>query len=112
MQESSLRKLHVAVLVALVFSAPVVANAARSSLPAGENGIHVSYSDLNLDSNSGISVLYQRLQNASNVACNAGPYQDKGTVREAVNARACYNEVLARSVVKVGNDKLTAYHES
>jgi UrcA family protein len=112
MKESTLKKLHVAASVALVFSAPIVANAAHSSTSANDSGIRVSYSDLNLDSKSGIELLYKRLQNASNKACIAGPYQQKGSLREAVEARACFNRVLTRSVAKVGNDELTAVHES
>lgn len=112
MKESTLKKLHVAASVALVFSAPIVANAAHSSTSANDSGIRVSYSDLNLDSKSGIDLLYKRLQNASNKACLSGPYQQKANVREAVNARTCFNDVLTRSVAKVGNDDLTAVHES
>ena len=112
MKESTLKKLQVAASVALVFSAPIVVNAAHSNVPTNESGIRVSYSDLNLDSKSGITLLYKRLQNASDKACLTGPYQQKSSVREAVNARSCYNDVLARSVAKVGNDDLTAVHKS
>ena len=112
MKESTLKKLQVAASLALVFSAPIVANAAHSGLSANESGIRVSYSDLNLDSKSGVELLYKRLQNASNKACLTGPYQQKASVREAVNARTCYNDVLTRSVAKVANDDLTAVHES
>jgi UrcA family protein len=112
MKELNLGKLLLVASVALVFSAPIVANAAHNSLSAVESGIRVSYSDLNLDSRNGIEVLYKRLQNATNQACLTGPFQQKASVREVVNARACYNDVLTRSVAKVGNNELTAVHES
>jgi len=112
MKESNLGKLQLVAAVALVFSASIAANATNNSLSAYAGGIHVSYSDLNLDSKNGIEVLYKRLQNASNQACLSGSFQQKASVREAVDARACYNDVLTRSVAKVGNDDLTAIHES
>ena len=112
MKESKLRKVHAVATIALVLGAPVIANAAHSDVAADESGIRVSYSDLNLNTGDGIAVLYKRLQNASDRACYAGAFQQKGSVREAVEARTCYNDVLARSVAKVGNADLTAVHES
>ncbi len=112
MKESFLRKLQVVASFALVVSAPLVADAAYENADAVRGNLQVSFADLNLDSQEGVEVLYRRLKSASNRICGTGPYQQKSTVKSAVQARACFQSVLSRSVAKVGNARLTSIHEA
>jgi len=112
MKESFLRKLQVVASFALIASAPLVANAAYENADAARSNLQVSFADLNLDSQEGVEVLYRRLKSASSKVCGTGVYQQKSTVKSAVQARACFQSVLSRSVAKVGNANLTAIHES
>lgn len=111
MKEINLRNIHVVASLVLILGAPLVAKAANYSFDADSGALRVSYSDINLNSNEGITVLYRRLQRASRLACGSATHPEKGLAR-ASKSKACYNEVLSRVVAKVGNVKLTALHES
>jgi UrcA family protein len=112
MKESNLKKVYVAASFALVFAAPVVANAGNYSFHADSGALRVSYSDLNLSSEEGISTLYARLQSASRLACATGSYQQLGSLRAKSSADKCFAKVLSKLVAKVDSEKLTAVHES
>ena len=112
MKESNLRKVYIAASFALVFAAPLVSNAANNSYDADSGALRVSYSDLNLNSDEGISVLYGRLQNASRQACDTGSYIEKGSLSAVAASKACYDDLLSKLVAKVDSEKLTAIHES
>ena len=112
MKELNLKKVYVAASFALVFAAPLVANAANNSYDVDSGALRVSYSDLNLNSDAGISVLYGRLQNASRLACDTGSYLEKGSLSAMTSSKACYDDLLSKLVAKVASDKLTEVHES
>lgn len=112
MKELNLKNVHIAASFALVFAAPVVANAANHSFDAESGALRVSYSDLNLNNDAGIAVLYGRLQNASRQACGTGGYLEKGSLTAVSQSKACYTDLLSKLVAKVHNEKLTAIHES
>ena len=112
MKESILRKVHVAASFALVFAAPLVANAANNSYDADSGALRVSYSDLNLNSDEGLAVLYGRLQSASSKACDTGSYTEKGSLSAMASSKACYDNLLSKLVAKVNSEKLTDIHES
>ncbi len=107
-----LRKVHVVALFALILGAPLVANAAHTVFDAADNKLHVSYADLNLNNDAGVAVLYSRLQSASKLVCGGSANNSKISLQEARAMRVCFQDVLSRSVAKVGNAKLTAIHAS
>ena len=111
MNDSVLRKLQVAASFALILSGPAVVSAAHQSFDDSTGKLRVSYSDLDLSSDAGVTVLYGRLQQASELACDTGSLHQKGSLQAARQAEACYEEVLTNLVSKVDNDRLTAIHE-
>jgi len=88
----------------------MVASAANTDFDTAYKKIHVSYADLNLKNDEGVAVLYRRLQKASEWVCGASNHNSKVSLKQTREARACVNNVLTRSVAKVGNQKLTAVH--
>ena len=69
----------------------------------------VSYADLNLNSEPGARTLYGRLRTAASQVCS--PLRGV-SLRERTNWRECFDPALARSVAKVDEPMLTAYHLS
>jgi UrcA family protein len=69
----------------------------------------VSYADLNLNGEAGARVLHGRLRMAATQVC--APLRGT-TLREKSNWRECFDPALARSVAKVDEPMLTAYHLS
>jgi UrcA family protein len=67
----------------------------------------VSYAGLNLNGEPGARVLYGRLRMAAAQVC--APFKGD-TLREKTNWRECFDQALARSVAKVEEPLLTAYH--
>ena len=74
--------------------------------------IQVSYSDLDLTSSAGVVTLYSRLKAASKQACGPTNVQEAGSVQRLQQNKACYADLLSRAVEKVGNDSLSAIHNS
>jgi UrcA family protein len=112
MKESNLRKVQIVASFALIIGAPLVAKSANYSFEQDSGALRVSYSDLDINSDDGISVLYSRLQDASRGVCETGSYQSKGSVKAVVESNKCYSRLLSRVVASVGSDKLTALHNS
>lgn len=69
----------------------------------------VNYADLNLNGEAGARVLHGRLRMAATQVC--APFRGT-TLREKTNWRECFDPALARSVAKVDEPMLTAYHLS
>lgn len=67
----------------------------------------VSYAGLNLNGEAGARTLYGRLRMAAAQVC--APFKGN-TLREKTNWRECFDQALARSVAKVDEPSLTAYH--
>lgn len=111
MNDSMLRKIQVVASFGLILSAPAVFSAAHQSFDESDGTLRVSYADLDLTSDAGIKVLYGRLQQASDMACETGTVHQKGSLKAARAADSCFNEVLSNLVSKVDNDKLTKIHE-
>jgi UrcA family protein len=69
----------------------------------------VNYADLNLNGEAGARALHGRLRLAATQVC--APF--RGTsLRERTKWRECFDPALARSVAKVDEPMLTAYHLS
>jgi UrcA family protein len=69
----------------------------------------VSFADLNLNGEPGVQTLYGRLRMAATQVC--APF--RGTsLREKTKWHECFDPALARSVAKIDEPRLTAYHLS
>lgn len=110
MKDSILRKIQVVASFSLLMGVPAMSAASHQSFDASDGTLRVSYSDLDLNSDAGIDVLYQRLQKVSQMACDTGTLHQKGSVKATMAAMSCYDKMLSRVVAKVGNAKLTAKH--
>ncbi len=118
MKESKLFKSLVATFVIIVLGGPTVVLADTPSHYdfVEDDKVAVSYTDLNLESEESVRVLYRRLKRASSNLCSATPPRIAGSVpiyyfdiygRET---RQCYREALSSAVDKVDNEDLTRIH--
>lgn len=105
------RKTGIALLIAFGITLPAAASAGGPG-QAEDTSIKVSYEDLNIDSAAGARVLYARLKRASERACNVESLSEHGSIERALDAKACYDEVLSNAVENVGSDALTRIHAS
>jgi UrcA family protein len=85
-----------------VASATMGAHADEASVNAPTRTVH--YSDLNLNTPAGISVLYKRIRNAAEQVC--GDVTSR-RLEEAAAAKACVGQAVSASVHSVNNVKLT-----
>lgn len=69
----------------------------------------VHYSNLNLDTPAGVSVLYKRIRNAAEEVC--GDVNSR-QLEEAAAARACVDHAVYVSVHSVNNAKLTSEYQA
>ena len=113
MKESNLFKSLVATFVVIVLSGPVVVLADTHSNFVDGPRATVSYTDLNLESEEGVRVLYRRLKRASNKLCSATPPQVAGRVTTIYHVREtpqCYREALSNAVEKIDIERLSEIH--
>lgn len=101
----------VAAATLIAFGFPLSASAAAPS-QIEKVSVKVAYSDLNIESYSGAKSLYARLQRASRKACSFRPSSRVVSVREASEARSCYNSTLEAAVKKIDSDTLAEVHAS
>ncbi len=97
MKESKLFRSLVATFVVIVLSGPAVVLAGTPSY-IEDDEIAVSYTDLNLESEESVRVLYRRLQRASSEVCSPN------------ETRTCYRRTLSNAVDKFDNEDLTRIH--
>ncbi len=110
MKESKLFKSLVATFVVIVLSGPAVVQAAGAISYFEVGKASVSYADLNLESEEGVRVLYQRLQHASKEVCGVASLRIIGSLRFLSKAQQCYRETLSNAVDKIDNEDLTRIH--
>jgi UrcA family protein len=67
----------------------------------------VHYADLNLATNSGVAVLYHRIQNAATQVCGS---VDQRELARVTAAKACQDTAIARAVAAINNPVLTAQY--
>jgi UrcA family protein len=67
----------------------------------------VRYSDLNLDTQAGAAVLYQRIRHAAEQVCGKA---DSRRLDEVIAAQDCMAKAIASSVSAVGNAQLTSQY--
>ena len=110
MKESKLFKSLVATFVVIVLGGPAVVLAGTH--PYFESAqARVSYADLNLESEEGVRVLYQRLQHASKEVCgitSPNSILARSSLRRAT--QRCYQLTLSNAVDKFDNEDLTRIH--
>ncbi len=115
MKDSKLFKGLVATFVVIVLGGPAVVLADTISyLEVGKAS--VSYTDLDLESEEGVRVLYRRLKRASSNLCSATPPKIAGSlpiIYQLGNTqvtRRCYRESLSNAVDRFDDDDLTRVH--
>lgn len=107
------KKIGLSLLLAILFglSLPLVAAAASPS-HIDEVAVSVSFSDLDIENTTGATILYARLQRASQEVCGIGSYDVMRSLTETRKARDCYEKALAAAVEKIDSDTLTELHRS
>ena len=75
---------------------------------AGESGIKVGISDLDLNKREDVAILYKRLQHATHLLCddNAEPWDG----RASKHYQMCLKNSLDQAVRSANNARLTAMH--
>ena len=111
MKESKLFKSLVATFVVIVLGGPAVVLAGTPKY--FEVKTTVSYTDLNLENEEGVRVLYQRLKRASKEVCGAKSLNIAGSLPVSLQRgtpKRCYRETLSNAVDKIDNEDLTRIH--
>ncbi len=110
MKESNLFKSLVATFVVIVLSGPVVVQAAGTISYFDDGKAAVSYTDLNLENEESVRVLYRRLQRASKEVCGVTRLLIAGSIMHLQGTKQCYRETLSNAVDKIDNEDLTRIH--
>ena len=106
MTDSKLLNGLMAALFAIALGGPTVVLADTPINSDDTAHTHVSYADLNLDSEEGVQELYVRLRHASRKVCGVTSPMSFGTMAW----RACYRNTLTNVVDKFNNRNLVRIH--
>ncbi len=110
MKESKLFKSLVATFVVIVLGGPAVVLASTLSY-IEDDGVAVSYTDLNLENDESVRVLYRRLKRASKKVCGISPRKIYGSsVYHMWESQRCYEATLSKAVDNFDNEDLTRVH--
>ena len=109
MKHSKLARSLVAMIAIVAISAPTVVTAQDGELKG--RSVKVTYEDLNLEKESGVRILYRRVQQASKTACGVESIKNAVSVRIKSNANRCYRQTLTAEVKKFDNELLTTIHK-
>ncbi len=110
MKESKLFKSLVATFVVIVLGGPAVVLASTLSY-IEDDGVAVSYADLNLESEESVRVLYRRLERASKKVCGISPRKIYGSsVYHMWESQRSYESTLSKAVDNFDNEDLTRVH--
>ena len=93
----------------MIFALALGIQSAHAAAPQDLPSVAVRSADLDLSSADGITVLYQRIKNASEQVC-AG-FDGAGLTRRSV-FRECVQTVIGNTVAEVNRPTLTAYANS
>jgi len=94
---------------ALALSATAMAGTPSADPFAPVPSVKVRYDDLNLASERGTTVLYQRITNAAKRVC---PEEFSRDLTSVDVSRACQAKAIARAVQDVHSPKLALLHEA
>lgn len=92
-------------------AAPITMVAAARAQQSADAPAHmtVSYADLNLNSDAGISVLYKRLRHAARQVC--GDW-DTTSLSRGLATAACINKAMSEAVAQVNSPMLTGLYNA
>jgi len=71
--------------------------------------VHVKYGDLNVGTQAGATVLYQRIRQAADQVCGKADVRD---LAGAARVQACTGQAIAAAVAAVGVPTLTAVYDA
>jgi UrcA family protein len=91
-------------LLAALLGGAIAAQTAGADEPSQ---VRVHYGDLNLHSEQGARVLYNRIKAAARVACHEPPSEN---VALWLQFQACQSQAMNRAVRRVDQQELTALH--
>ena len=103
-------KTGLSALLIVACSIPLVATAAIKTNAAGERTVSVTMADLNLSEQQGVSVLFRRLQRASDKVCGSRNRLEAGSLKQRHLNQRCYTETLGKAVREIGNAELSELH--
>ncbi len=92
----------------MIVAAALIAGFATAGQAADLPQVHVSYGDLNLSSEAGAAVLYQRIRNAAEQVC--GTFGVRDLSAEAA-AKACKARAIGEAVAAVHAPALSQVYE-
>jgi UrcA family protein len=107
MKESKIVKGVIATVAVIAFSLPAIASAAELKGRSEK----VSYTDLNVEKESGATALYRRLQLASKRVCGVESIKNAGGIRAVSEQRRCFRDTMDQAVAEINNATLTNIHE-
>jgi UrcA family protein len=107
--KSFARVLHCGIAAAGFAVLSTAASAALVTIDQLPASTKVSAAGLNLNQQSDVQELYQRLSAAARQVC--GPRSLNGMPYHSTAFSQCYNDTLAQSVAKVHSATLLAYHQ-
>ncbi len=90
----------------------VIFAAGTAAVAADKDGVRtsrVNFADLNLATDTGSAVLYQRITWAARQVCSEGNSMDLAT---QMRVRKCEHEAVARAVNDLGSPRLAMLHAS
>lgn len=103
-------KLSQTLSTGVVALALIVSMGASAAIKGTDLAVRVDIQDLDLTTEQGNRVLHARLKRAAKQVCGSHDVRTAGSLENARNNRACYNEALAGALESVENRYLTAYH--
>lgn len=86
------------------------AHAAYAGPDISQPSTSVAIADLNLASDAGITLLYQRLQRAAETVCGPQDLRNAGSITALRINKDCYTDALDRAVAGIGHEALAALH--
>ena len=105
-----IRKTYSVVFASLVILGFPAMAVAASPISVVDVDAKVSHEDLNISSEAGAKVLYQRLQRASERVCDVRTFKELGSVARYVDAQACLSDTLSAAVRKIDSKPLSKIH--
>jgi len=106
LKESKLFKSLIATCVVIILGGPTVVLADKPNYFDDAAHAHVSYADLDLESEESVQELYKRLRDASIKVCRVTSPMNAGTMAW----RACYRETLSNAIDEFDNEILARIH--
>jgi UrcA family protein len=76
------------------------------------DAVKVDARGLNLNSQQGQEVLYERLEVAAKQVCGETTVHRAGSLKRAMDNRNCFEKVLSKAVDSVGNHGLVDLHKT